>query len=386
MFLGAAAATAVYLGGCLGGYFAVPAHDGVLSNPKYIQKLEYIEDIIDEEYLNEKDEAQLAEGLYAGLLAGLEDPYSRYYTAEEYAEENISTEGTYVGIGVLMEKNRDGGVRIVECYEGGPGEVAGLVAGDIISQVDGKDIMEAELSEVSDMIKNSSAKETVLTIHREGTDTPLEITVPITDVELPSVFPEMLENQVGYIRISGFTGVTCEQFKKAFADLEEQGMEKLVVDLRDNPGGLLTAVCDVLREVLPEGLIVYREDKYGEREEVWCDGEHPLEIPMAVLVNEGSASAAEIFAGAVQDYGIGTIVGTQTYGKGVVQSLTALDDGSAVKLTVSKYYTPNGNCIHGIGIKPDVEESLDANLLNMDEIAHDQDNQLQAALAVLGGK
>ncbi len=383
IILGAAVASAVFLGGWFGGYLAVPSHDGVLSNPEYVQKLEYLEDIIDEEYLNEKDEAKLAEGLYTGLLYGLGDPYSRYYTAEEYAEENTSTEGAYVGIGVVLQENRGGGVEIAECYEGGPGEQAGLIAGDIISQIDGTDVMDAELSDVAAMIKNSSAEETVLTIYREGMDTPLEITIPITDVELPSVFSEMLDDQAGYIRISQFTGVTYEQYKEAFGDLEKQGMKRLVIDLRDNPGGLLSSVCDVLGEILPEGLIVYTEDKYGEREEIRCDGENPISIPMAVLVNEGSASASEIFAGAVQDYGVGAIVGTTTYGKGVVQSITALDDGSAVKLTISNYYTPNGNSIQGIGIQPDVEVDLDASLLNLDEIPHDEDNQLRMALQVL---
>ena len=160
-------------------------------------------------------------------------------------------------------------------------------------------------------------------------------------------------------------------------------MEKLVVDLRNNPGGLLNSVCDILNEILPEGLIVYTEDKYGNRSEETCDGKHPIDIPLAVLVNELSASASEIFAGAVQDYGIGTIVGTTTYGKGIVQSISALTDGSAVKLTVSNYFTPKGNSIHKVGIKPDVEIKLDANLLNKDEITHEEDNQLQAALEVL---
>ena len=163
-------------------------------------------------------------------------------------------------------------------------------------------------------------------------------------------------------------------------------MEKLVVDLRDNPGGLLNIVCDILREILPEGLIVYTEDKNGNRSEETCDGKNPLDMPLAVLVNGNSASASEIFAGAVKDYGIGTIVGTTTYGKGVVQSIRQLSDGSAVKLTVANYYTPNGNSINKTGIEPDVEVELDASLVNETEISHDEDNQLQAALKVLNDK
>lgn len=274
-------------------------------------------------------------------------------------------------------------MQIVDCYEGGPGETAGLKKNDIISAVNGIDVTEKEVKDVADMIKGKSGEKVVLTIHRENAEEAMKITVPITDVELPSVFHEMLDGTTGYIRISEFKGVTCQQYQKAFSELKDSGMEKLVVDLRNNPGGLLNSVCDILNEILPEGLIVYTEDKYGNRSEETCDGKHPIDIPLAVLVNELSASASEIFAGAVQDYGVGTIVGTTTYGKGIVQSISALTDGSAVKLTVSNYFTPKGNSIHKVGIKPDVEIKLDANLLNKDEITHEEDNQLQAALEVL---
>ena len=202
----------------------------------------------------------------------------------------------------------------------------------------------------------------------------------LSDVELPTVSYEMLEDSIGYLRITEFTMVTPQQFEDAYKDLQEKGMEKLIVDLRDNPGGVLSSVCDVLRQILPEGLIVYTEDKYGEKQEMKCDGDTPIDIPLAVLVNENSASASEIFAGAVKDYEIGTIVGTTTYGKGIVQSIRQLSDGSAVKLTTAKYFTPKGNDIHKVGITPDVEEKLDASLLNRTDYTHDEDNQLQAAI------
>lgn len=360
--------------------------DTVLGDRKCRSKLTYLENLIDEYYLGDKDEEKLQEGIYAGLLYGLDDPYSRYYTAEEYKSENTSSEGTYVGIGILMEKNTEGGVKIVKCYEGGPGEEAGLKAGDIISAIDGEDITDKEVSEVADSVRNSDKDSVVLTIHREDVEDAMEITVPITDVELPSVFHEMLDSNIGYIRITEFKGVTSDQYQEAFDNLEKQGMEKLIVDLRDNPGGLLNSVCDILRKILPEGLIVYTEDKDGNREEETCDGKNELQIPLAVLVNENSASASEIFAGAVQDYGIGTIVGTTTYGKGVVQSIRQLSDGSAIKLTIANYYTPKGNNINKIGIKPDIEVSLDTSLLNKDkdEITHDEDNQLQEAIKTVG--
>ena len=221
--------------------------------------------------------------------------------------------------------------------------------------------------------------------HEVGEDTQ-EITVKVSDVELPSVFGEMLDENTGYIQITEFKGVTAQQYEETFADLKDQGMTRLIVDLRDNPGGLLNIVCDILRDILPEGLIVYTEDKNGNRSEETCDGKNPLDMSLAVLVNGNSASASEIFAGAVKDYGIGTIVGTTTYGKGVVQSIRQLSDGSAVKLTVANYYTPNGNSINKTGIEPDVEVELDASLVNETEISHDEDNQLQEALKVLNDK
>lgn len=358
-------------------------YNGVLSDSSYVQKIEYLEKMIDQEYLGEVDNAEMAEGIYAGLVYGLGDVYSRYYTADEYAQETASTDGAYAGIGVSIQKNKNGGVQIAECYEGGPGAEAGLQTGDVITAINDTDVTDMELSDVVSLIRENKDNTIVLTVFRENEEKSREISVDVTDVELPSVFGEMLDKKTGYIQITQFTGVTPQQYKDMFAELKDKGMERLVIDLRDNPGGLLTSVCDILREILPEGLIVYTEDKYGNREEENCDGKHQLDMPLAVLVNENSASASEIFAGAVQDHEVGTIVGITTYGKGVVQELRQLSDGSAVKLTVSNYYTPNGNSINKVGIKPDVEVKLASELLNKDEITHEEDNQLQKALDVI---
>lgn len=358
-------------------------YNGVLSDSSHVQKIEYLEKMIDQEYLGEVDNAEMAEGIYAGLVYGLGDVYSRYYTADEYAQETASTDGAYAGIGVSIQKNKNGGVQIAECYEGGPGAEAGLQTGDVITAINDTDVTDMELSDVVSLIRENKDKTIVFTVFRENEEKSREISVDVTDVELPSVFGEMLDKKTGYIQITQFTGVTPQQYKDMFAELKDKGMERLVIDLRDNPGGLLTSVCDILREILPEGLIVYTEDKYGNREEENCDGKHQLDMPLAVLVNENSASASEIFAGAVQDHEVGTIVGTTTYGKGVVQELRQLSDGSAVKLTVSNYYTPNGNSINKVGIKPDVEVKLASELLNKDEITHEEDNQLQKALDVI---
>ena len=358
-------------------------YNGVLSDSSHVQKIEYLEKMIDQEYLGEVDNDEMAEGVYAGLVYGLGDVYSRYYTADEYAQETASTDGAYAGIGVSIQKNKNGGVQIAECYEGGPGADAGLQTGDVITAINDTDVTDMELSDVVSLIRENKDNTILLTVFRENEEKSREISVDVTDVELPSVFGKMLDKKTGYIQITQFTGVTPQQYKDMFDELKDKGMERLVIDLRDNPGGLLTSVCDILREILPEGLIVYTEDKYGNREEETCDGKHQLNMPLAVLVNENSASASEIFAGAVQDHGVGTIVGTTTYGKGVVQELRQLSDGSAVKLTVSNYYTPNGNSINKVGIKPDVEVKLASELLNKDEITHEEDNQLQKALNVI---
>ena len=378
---------------CMVGYVGVTelgwgqeGKEGTLLSSEHLEKLEYIENLVDKYYLNEADTEKMAEGMYAGVLEGLDDPYSRYYTKEEYESVSEETEGHYKGIGVVMQQDEKGLVHFVRIYEGAPGDQAGLKTGDVLYKVDGEMIVEDELAEVAKKIRNPETETVKLTILREGESDYLEFEIKKEDVQIPVVSHEMLENHMGYLAIYEFTSVTFEQYQKAFEDLKSQGMESLVVDLRDNPGGLLDSVCSILETILPEGTIVYTEDKYGNRQERTCKGESPLEIPLAVLVNGNSASASEIFSGAVQDYGIGTIVGTTTYGKGVVQTVRKLSDGSAVKLTISNYYTPSGNNINGKGITPDVEVELDESLKQQNSITKEEDNQLQKALEVLRGE
>ena len=377
---GVLCASLVLGGGYVGLQKAGRAGSTVLSDVAVTNKIAYLEKLIDQNYLDEVDEDSLKEGIYTGLLYGLGDPYSRYYTEEEYEEESRDTEGSYAGIGISINRNTEGGILVVECYEGGPADVAGLQKNDVITAVNGTDVTDLTPADVSQMIREKEDGTSVLTVYHQEENEPEDISVTVSNVELPTVSYEMLEDSIGYLRVTEFTMVTPQQFENAYKDLQEKGMEKLIVDLRDNPGGVLSSVCDVLRQILPEGLIVYTEDKYGEKQEMKCDGDTPIDIPLAVLVNENSASASEIFAGAVKDYGIGTIVGTTTYGKGIVQSLQKLSDGSAVKLTTARYYTPKGNDIHKVGITPDVEEKLDVSLLNKTEISHKEDNQLQAAI------
>ena len=355
-------------------------------NNSTVKKAKLIEGIIDEYYLEDIDKEELESYLYKGLVAGLGDPYSGYYTSEEYTKLNESTGGEYLGVGVVLQQDaKTGIVSITRCYEGAPGAKAGLLPGDVIYKVNGETTTDKELTEVVKIIKASEDKTAHLEIAREGESDYLSLDIPLEHVEVPMVEHEMLEDHIGYIQIYEFAEVTAAQYESAFQDLQSQGMERLIVDLRDNPGGLLISVCDILEQILPKGLIVYTEDKNGGRKEYTCDGEHELQIPLTVLVNENSASASEIFSGAVQDYGIGKLVGTTTYGKGIVQMPIPLTDGSAVKLTIAKYYTPKGRNIHGTGIHPDVEVELDEGLRQQVKIEQSEDNQLQKAIEVVKG-
>ncbi|MDO4648485.1 MAG: S41 family peptidase [Eubacteriales bacterium] len=352
---------------------------GLMGDPRVTDKVETIESMIEERYIEDVDEQTLEEGMYAGMVAALGDPYSRYYTSEEYDQEMTVSEGNYKGIGVVLSQEEEA-CTIVEVYKGGPGEEAGLLPKDIIISLNGESVEGWELSTIVSTVKSSEAPIT-MGILRDGKE--MEFSVDVREVELTYVNTKMLDNNVGYLELTEFSGVATKQYKDGIEELKEQGMEKLIVDLRDNPGGYLDTVCDILREILPEGLIVYTEDKNGFQQQEKCDGENPLEIPLVVLVNGNSASASEIFAGAVQDYEIGTIVGTTTYGKGIVQSIQGLADGSALKLTVSHYYTPKGNDIHKIGITPDVEVEMDE---NGEKGEPDKDPQLQKALELLDEK
>lgn len=341
-----------------------------------------IEELINAYYLDEIDGQKVEDTMYTGMVAGLEDPYSVYYSKEELESMEESISGAYSGIGATLTQDPDTGeLSVVSCFDGTPAQEAGLQPGDVITGWNGKSVEGMELSELVSKIKTDPEEQLTLEIERDGET--LEVELTRREVQIPTVEYEMLDNQVGYIRLVEFDEVTADQFKEALEDLENQNMEKLIIDVRNNPGGVLQVVCDMLDQLLPEGLIVYTEDKNGNRKEYTSDEEHQFTKPLVVLANENSASASEIFAGAIQDYGIGTIVGTTTFGKGIVQRTFYLSDGTGVKLTVAKYYTPKGHDIHKKGITPDVEIELDEELKNQSSISHEEDNQLQKAIEVL---
>ena len=343
------------------------------------QKLDQLNGLIESYYLyeDEIDEDVLIDGIYSGYASALGDPYTVYYDKEETKALLETTSGEFSGIGATMSKNINSGeITVVNVYEDSPADKAGLKAGDILYQVDGKDAEGQELDTVVSWIKGEKGTDVAIKVMRAGEAVETVATRDVIQVQ--TVRYEMKEDSIGYIMVSEFDDVTYDQFKEALDDLEAQGMQGLVIDLRGNPGGNLTTVTDMLKILLPEGTIVSTEDKYGNVEEVACDGKNEFTKPLAVLVNQYSASASEIFAGAVQDYGTGQIVGMTTYGKGVVQQRMDLNDGTYLKLTIAEYYTPSGRSINGEGVTPEVEVEYE---YNADD--PQADNQLEKAMEIV---
>ncbi len=343
------------------------------------KKLDVIDNLIEEYYLYEDDidGDALVEGLYSGYTEALGDPYTEYYDEEETKALFESTSGEFTGIGVTMSQGTDGTITVTNIYKDSPADKAGLQVNDVLLEVDGKNIQGEDLNTVVSYVKGEKGTEVTLTVLRDGEE--VEATAVRDTIEVQTVEYRMMDDQIGYISVSEFDDVTYDQFKTALDDLEGQKMQALVIDLRNNPGGNVETVTDMLKLLLPEGPIISIKDKNGNTEEMTCDGENEFTRPLAVLVNGYSASASEIFSGAVQDYGTGTIVGTTTYGKGVVQQLISLGDGTCLKVTIAEYYTPSGRSINGVGVTPDVEVEY-----QYDQNNPEADNQLDKAVEVLG--
>lgn len=358
--------------------------NGALLSDFFTGKLELLEQVINMYYMDEISVEDLQTGVYKGLLEGLGDPYSCYYTKEEFDDLMESTQGTYAGIGAVVQQNRKTMIiTVVKPYVDAPAYNAGMLPGDIIYKVNGVDITGMEVDSVVALMKGEPGTEVMVTVVRDGVTDPIDLFITRAWIEIETVEYEMLEDNIGYILVSGFEEPTAGQFKNAIEELNGQGMKGLVIDLRDNPGGLLTSVVEMLDYLLPDDLIVYTEDKYGNREEYKGSDKHSVELPMTILINGNSASASEIFAAAMQDYKAATLIGTTSFGKGIVQSLIPFSDGTAIKVTVSRYFTPRGVCIHGVGVTPDIEIDLAEELKQLVVIEHAQDNQLQAAVEEL---
>ena len=373
-------------------------------------KLDFLEELVGDYFLFEEDinAEKMEAGIYKGLLAGLGDPYTTYYTAEEYQAMTEETEGVYCGIGIQVSQRYDTGIiTVLRVFHGSPAEEAGIRKGDLLYKVGDLMATEQDLDTlVSQHIRGEEGTFVDMTMMRDGEEIPVHVERRM--VENETVEAQLLADKTGYVLVTQFDSVTADQFAEQIEKLESEGMERLVIDLRDNPGGVVDACVEMAAYILPEnqhgGTILSTSDKNSEIERYYSkDGKlyhdisgsqdprypvedgHELDIPIAVLINEMSASASEVFAGALQDYGMATLVGTTSFGKGIVQQLLPLDDGSAVKLTIAHYYTPAGNDVHEKGLEPDVEVELelDEDLIGQYDIPLERDNQVQKAIEVL---
>lgn len=345
---------------------------------KEIELRAYIKD----NFYFDLDESKFHEYMIKGLFESLDDPYSVYMSKEEYQEFQISSEGEYSGVGIVMSPTDEGQVVVVSPIEDTPADEAGILAGDIIVAVDGEKTTKDNFKEIADMVRGEVNTKVVLTLLREGIDAPFDKEITRKLVKLQAVKSRMLQDDIGYIRITLFDKDVASEFKRHLDELKDQNMKGLVLDLRGNPGGSVEEVTEIADEILGKQLIFYSEDKKGKKEEIFSDSSK-LEVPYVLLVDGGSASASEILAGAVKDTHSGEIVGEQTFGKGIIQILRPLKDGDAMKLTVSGYFTPNGTSIHGIGIEPTVIEPLDASYFEKENPTDEDDNQLQKAIEII---
>ena len=350
-----------------------------------VEKVNLLSNVIDQYYYKDITDEEKMEGIYKGLMSSTNDKYTDYYSPKEFKDLMVTMEGDYGGIGATLSQDKaTKEVSVVEVYEGSPAARAGLERGDIVISVDGHLGTDESLDDFVQRIRGEEGTSIEMVYKRGDQEKTIEITRE--EVIVPSVSHRMLDDKIGYIRISSFVNGTQKDFEDALADLQSQGMQGIVFDMRDNGGGMVDSLVAILDDILPAGTVVYTMDKSGKREDYTSDDAKKIDIPVTVLVNENTASAAEIFTGAIRDFNYGTIIGTNTFGKGIVQSTVPLSDGSAVKITVATYYTPSGECIHEKGIKPDIELEFsyaDENPTEYDEL---KDNQVQKAMEVLGEK
>lgn len=345
-------------------------------------KLTYMISLIKNYYYEDVDNQTLVDGIYSGLVDSLGDPYSTYFSAEEFEDFQESLTGDYAGIGAVLSKNAETNeVTIIKVYADTPAEKSDLRAGDIILYADEYSGAELDLDQFVQHIRGEAGTDVTLKIRRD--DEEFEVTCTRAEVITPSVAGEMISDDVGYIEISQFRTNTSKEFIETYESLEKQGMKKVIFDLRSNGGGLVDSVTEILDYLLPEGTVVYTLDKNGNREDYNSTNEHYVDIPMVVLVDGNTASAAEIFTGAIRDFEYGTIIGTKTFGKGIVQTTYPITDGSAIKITTQSYYTPSGECIHGIGITPDIELEYEFEGPEDEGYSIKYDNQINKGLEVL---
>jgi len=358
-----------------------------------VEKFNKVLDVLKDRYYAEVDENKMLEGAIAGMTQSLGDVYTVYYTKEQMQklmEISNKSEEVYVGIGVNVIMDNDGLLTVVEPFEGSPASEAGIIQGDKIVKVNGEDVSNIKDDNlIIDKIKGPENTYVKIAVYRPSEGRTLEFNVQRKKVKYAiNIRSEVLDNNIGYIRILSFNDRQISRlFDENLDKLLDKGIKGLIIDVRDNPGGYYAEVVKIADRLLPEGIIVYTEDK-NKKQEVEKSDKTELELPMAVLINGNSASASEVLAGAIKDHQKGTLVGTTTFGKGLVQEIIPLNDGSGVKVTTARYFTPSGVCIHGVGIYPDVEVKLDDEYkdLPISQIPRGDDDQLRTALEVLRAK
>ena len=334
-------------------------------------KLAWIDQLVDSYFIFDADRTAMENKALAGYVEGLDDVYSVYYTQEEYENTMEDSEGVYVGIGVLVQQDPETGkVTVVKVYSNSPAEAGGMEKDDVLAKVDGEDISDWDLSEIVSHIRGQEGTEVVVTVDRDGS----QIDIPMIRASLDKITVEyrMLEEGIGYVQLTEFDTISIGQIRNAVEDLKAQGMKGMILDLRDNPGGLLTSVVNIADDFLGESDILYIDDKQGNRSTYSAKEGEIWEGSMVVLINGNSASASEVLSGALKDNNRALLVGEQTFGKGVVQTFFMLNDGSGVKLTTAHYSTPSGADIHGIGVSPDLSIG--------DDEETEADEQLDAAV------
>ena len=341
--------------------------------------------VLEEKYMGEIDDEELIEGAIKGYVSALGDPYTTYYTKEEMDELMEETTGNYVGIGIYMTLDiENNAIYVVKPMEGSPAEEAGIKAGDLITKVDGIEYSGEEMDQASNAIKGKEGTKVKLEILSNGKTR--EIEVQRRKIIVSHIVEKKFDN-IGYLLIEDFDGGCADEFEKKYKELEKQGIDRLIIDLRNNGGGVVSEAVDIADMLLEKDkTILITKDKKGNEEIKKCDNEASITMPVVVLTNGYSASASEILVGALKDNERATIVGTKTYGKGVIQEVDRLNDGSGLKITIEEYYTPNKEKINKVGIKPDEEIELSSEIIEKGTYTDEEDNQLQKAIEIIKGK